>query len=470
MAAATRRAQATPDRLISATGAPLPLHQTQERESGLERLIAAEDRIRTSTTRLELEHALANEFRSLFGARQVVVLRKKARSKWKTSCISSMASLDTNAPLVQAMEQFVCLQAAEADHTNASLCFLDATSEENRNVIATYPFREAIWQPIQFRSGPVFAGLLLLRETPWDAATCELLQRQSQMISDTWCAIAGHKSLRPSTGRRKACGLAVGVVALAAMALPVPMTTLAPVEIVARNPELVTAPIDGVIETVYVLPNRKVRAGQPLFQFVDTELRNAYELARREADVSMARHGQLLQAAFSDDKSRHELGIAETEMKLRVAQRDYAQERLSLVTVRAKKNGILIYPDKSKLLGRPVSVGERLMRIAQPGQVSAEVSVPVADAITLTNGGTARLFLDVDPTRSLAATLDGESYHAEPDATGELVYSVRAKLDDSYQAPRIGSRGTAQLFGAPVPLGFFLFRRPISWIRQKFGL
>ncbi len=36
--------------------------------------------------------------------------------------------------------------------------------------------------------------------------------------------------------------------------------------------------------------------------------------------------------------------------------------------------------------------------------------------------------------------------------------------------PRLGARGTAQLFGDRVPLGFYLFRRPISALRQRIGL
>ena len=36
--------------------------------------------------------------------------------------------------------------------------------------------------------------------------------------------------------------------------------------------------------------------------------------------------------------------------------------------------------------------------------------------------------------------------------------------------PRLGIRGTAQLIGENVPLYLYLFRKPISFLRQKFGL
>ncbi|MEL7544266.1 MAG: hypothetical protein AAGJ70_10875, partial [Pseudomonadota bacterium] len=112
---------------------------------------------------------------------------------------------------------------------------------------------------------------------------------------------------------------------------------------------------------------------------------------------------------------------------------------------------------------------------------------PVNDAIVLRANGNARLFLDAAPLAPRTATVVSGGYHAAPDAVGALVYTVRLRLDEtvdghrgtlaadtrqtgSLNGPRIGARGTAQLFGDTVSLGFFLFRRPIAWARQSLGL
>ena len=52
-----------------------------------------------------------------------------------------------------------------------------------------------------------------------------------------------------------------------------------------------------------------------------------------------------------------------------------------------------------------------------------------------------------------------------------MAYRVTAELarDDSAK-PRIGSRGTAKLYGPNVPLAFYLFRRPFAVARQWLGL
>jgi len=442
---------------------------TVSSNDGVARLLAVEDRLRSAESVLEFQHSLANDLRSLVGARQVVVLKRVRRNHWRATCVSNMPNVDRNSPFVRGLEQFVAGELEKSGRHDPVTTSLPKDTARSRDAFSSYPFHDVLWLPITLRSGPTFAGLLFLRDTPWTSDACELLQREAKVISDTWCAIAGRRRLKPTTYRRRLASLAGALCIAGTLAIPVPMTTLAPVEIVAQSPVLVTAPINGVIEAIDVRPNATVTKGDVLYRFVDTDLRNAFELAQREADVAISRHERLSQAAFLDETSRHEVSIAQTEMMLRIAERDYAREKLDKVVVRAERSGILIYGDKSSLLGRPVVVGERLMRIAQRDQVAADVSLPVADAIVLKRGADARLFLDLDPTRSRTAQIQTGSYHAEPDATGALVYTVRLLMEDKSDLPRIGARGTAQLFGDTVTLGFFLFRRPISWARQKFG-
>ena len=49
-------------------------------------------------------------------------------------------------------------------------------------------------------------------------------------------------------------------------------------------------------------------------------------------------------------------------------------------------------------------------------------------------------------------------------------YRVTAELIDNDVPPRIGLRGTAKIFGEEVKLFFFLFRKPIIFVRQTLGL
>ncbi len=110
------------------------------------------------------------------------------------------------------------------------------------------------------------------------------------------------------------------------------------------------------------------------------------------------------------------------------------------------------------------------MQIVDPGRVTARIELPVADAIVLARGATARLFLDANPLKAVDARVISEGYQAEPNATQQLVYHVYAEFKGGTDGIRIGARGTAQLIGSEVSLAFYLFRRPISAVRQQLGL
>jgi hypothetical protein len=117
-----------------------------------------------------------------------------------------------------------------------------------------------------------------------------------------------------------------------------------------------------------------------------------------------------------------------------------------------------------------VRTGERIMQIVRPREIAARVEVPVADAIVLHPDARIRMFLDADPLSSIPARAVSIGYQAEPNTTQQLVYRVDAEIDGDHPGLRIGARGTAQLQGQMVPLAFYLLRRPISALRQYFGL
>ena len=51
-----------------------------------------------------------------------------------------------------------------------------------------------------------------------------------------------------------------------------------------------------------------------------------------------------------------------------------------------------------------------------------------------------------------------------------MAYRVTAQLVDTNNTPRIGLRGTAKIFGEEVRLFFYLFRKPVIFVRQTLGL
>ncbi|MEO1695034.1 MAG: hypothetical protein AAFR55_07340, partial [Pseudomonadota bacterium] len=83
------------------------------------------------------------------------------------------------------------------------------------------------------------------------------------------------------------------------------------------------------------------------------------------------------------------------------------------------------------------------------------------------------------PLNPRAATIERADYEARPHQGDRVAFRVLARLEpvppqtppsQTHAAVRLGVRGTAQVYGAPVALGLYLFRRPITAVRQWIGL
>jgi hypothetical protein len=61
-------------------------------------------------------------------------------------------------------------------------------------------------------------------------------------------------------------------------------------------------------------------------------------------------------------------------------------------------------------------------------------------------------------------------YQARATPSGMMAYRYRATLEEPQGAAALGARGTARLEGKMVTLAYSVFRRPMSALRQFFGL
>ena len=130
----------------------------------------------------------------------------------------------------------------------------------------------------------------------------------------------------------------------------------------------------------------------------------------------------------------------------------------------------IIYTDKNDWIGRPVKVGEKIMTIADESKVEIIAKLPVADDFNIPENAEMKVFLNSNPLEPLDATMTSISFTAEATSANVIAYTVLADLSSDAKIPRIGSQGTAKIYGKQVLLGFYLFRKPISAIRQMLGL
>lgn len=464
------------------TGAPVQVAQkmaapqragpADNQSAALLALLRVEQEARDAVNERELVLLMVNETRKLTRARQIFIAMPGPTGSLQIEGVSSIPVIDRDAPLVAFFER-LARTAAKAPKSD-EITPLEMPPEGEDEAADSYPFRKLVWVPLRHGGGPLRGALILAREDAWSDKELIIAKRLSQTYAHALRALKGRDpaSLRRILRSHRWHVAAVVTIFALLLFVRVPISALAPVEIRPRDPFIVAAPIDGVIEDIVVEPNQKVAKDDLLVKLADTTLRNRFEVAEREVQVARARLKQSNQIAFTDPRGMHEIGISRAELALKLAERDFARDLLQKTEIRAQRDGLAIYSDKHELLGRPIAVGERILEVADASVIEARIELPVADAIALSPGAAVRLFLDSDPLRPWNAKVRRADYKAKVGDTDVVAFRVIAEIEPAANGamPRLGVRGTAQVSGNDVPLGFYLFRRPITAVRQWVGL
>ena len=228
--------------------------------------------------------------------------------------------------------------------------------------------------------------------------------------------------------------------------------------------------MNGVVEEILVQRNQQVEAGTAVMRMVDIELKNDLDVAKRAYRIAEAELLRARQSAFSSNEDKAQLAELIAQAELRRIEVGFAEKQVKRAIVRAPTVGLAIIDDPRKWQGRPVSTGEQIFKIARPEYVEIAINLPVADAVTLNSGNRVDVFLDINPLHRYEAEIKRVPYQSTLTDAGVLAYSVRAKLAASEEIPRIGLRGSGKLYGPRTSLFYFVFRRPITAIRQMIGI
>ena len=439
-----------------------PQKAKQARPTTLENLIRLEGEAIAATDVLSLQHQAVNRPRVMLDCGHIFWVSRKGGSL-KILAVTSQEQMERHTPFGQWLTQTLKTRARKGDLDSTSSWQLQTQRDESQ---INYPFIHAHYSP--FSPDPKAGGLLFTFTAPPPEAHIPIMARLGEVYGLVHAARRGAKRARMAPRKRNlfyGTILALGLIGM----IPIPMTTLAPAEVVADTPFILSAEFDGVIKDMLVAPNAKVHAGDPLVRLDDVTLRNELVLAEKELQLAEVRRRMAGLRAFVDAESKRELAVADAEAELAKAHRDYAQERLEKTILRAPRDGLALFSDVSELTGRPVSNGEAILRIAEPSRVLLRLHAPLTHGEALREGARVRMFLDSDPVAPLEAKLTRASYRASSVPEGGMAFEAHANLTED-DIPRIGARGVAKIYGENAPLAYFLIRRPLTLARQMTGL
>lgn len=329
----------------------------------------------------------------------------------------------------------------------------------------------ALWVPLVDRTGRSFGGAVFVREQPWTPIDEALLAELARVWSHALAAFSPRASwlervklaLRFGKHRRR-----VLVAAVCALVVPVPLTVLAPAEVTPKDPFVVRAPLDGVIDRLFAQPNQRVEAGTPLFALDSTALASRYALANKNYATAQEEYRQTAQLAVTDDKDRLDMALRKGKLDQSAVELDYTARELARVSVNAPRAGVAVFSDPNDWNGKAVSIGEKVMLLADPAHVELTAYVPVADNVDVVPGASITLYPKSSPLASYDARIDTVAYRAEPTPEGVVAYRVKATFVGNVRPP-LGVMGTARIHGRWVPLAYYLLRRPLASARQWLG-
>lgn len=443
-------------------------------------------RARHADSLRELQFLLVNESHALAPYRQAALWLPAAG----VAALSGVVQIESNVPYVQWLDSVCRAQVS----TGADVTRIDATllPPDLASDWADWLPAHGLWLPFAVpaskddspdRTERPKAGLLLARDTAWTDNEIALL---TEWI-DTWSHIWQTHYRAPNLGWRVwkarlagafrapagkpwwqtgAARVALGL--LVVLCFPVRLTVLAPAELVPANPAVIRAPLEGVIDTFHVQPNEKVAKGQALFGFDEALIQAKRDVSRQALATVEAEYRQAAQQALTDPKSKAQLAILTGRIEEKRAETAFLAEQLGRARVLAPQEGIVLFDDPSEWIGKPVSVGERIMRIATPTDIEVEAWVPLSDAIPLPDKADVSLYLNASPLSPVDAEVRYFAHDAVERPDGSYAYRLRARL----VAPtdhRVGLKGTARIQGHWVPLAYWVLRRPLASIRAYLG-
>ncbi len=432
-------------------------------------LLKIESDARRAKTAAEIDALLVSEGRRLVRARQVFIVEFDSGSP-RLRAATGIPSIDRSSPMARWIEDVTSRILRSSDGASRRQFQLPRHANPADALTREYPFQHVLWEPFWSNRGAAFAGALYLREVAWTETDWAITSRLAESFGHARAFLEASSNKRRHLTRRPVILVLWCVLSVGLLAIRVPMSVLAPLEIAPRDAEVVSMPQEGIVQRMLVRPSSPVHAGMPLARMVDTVQRNRAEIAEREVAVAEARVEKATSLAFTDPRGRQELGIARAELALKRAEAQYARELLAQTVINARSSGIAIFSDPKEIEGKPLATGERLMLVGRERDIELRISLPVADSIVLRPGLKVRAFLDAAPLSALEGALAHIDYQVRIDDQQIASYRLTANVSQPTQQIKLGSRGTAQILGDPVPLAVYLLRRPLIAARQWIGV
>ena len=445
---------------------------SEDKSIRIAKLIGLEKKTREAKTEDELNFVIVNETRQLVEYVSSFILLKTQTDNLTTKATSDLATIDRTSPLISYLEKIINHKDYKDSKNIQSIDLVKISKSLKITKPKNIP--NFILQVPLFSPQEGFQGFLVLSKNEnFSETEIDLLTHLASTFGHALTLfkkdISIFKFLKKNLSGR---GFWIVIFILVLVSLiPVKIKSTAPVDVIPSSPKLITAPFDGVVKNIVINNNDRVKVGDLVVLLEDLDLNNDYNLAQQSLQIAEKELLRSRQSSFSDKKEKAKLAELVAQVDLKKAELNSVSKRLKNSKLYSNQNGVAIVDRKTEWQGRPVSVGEKIITIANPNEIEFLIWLPVKDSLVIQKNSLVKVFLDINPMKSLEGKLLRASYQPSLSPEGILSYKLTASYDgNAMSLPRIGLRGTAKVYGSKVTLFYYLFRKPITFVRQLVGI
>ncbi len=237
-----------------------------------------------------------------------------------------------------------------------------------------------------------------------------------------------------------------------------------PAVVMSAEVRQVSAPFDGLLDEVLVVPGDRVTQGQTLCRLNVESL----ELERLRFDRELARLSIELRKARAD-RDPVAVRLTEAQADNVRAQLNIVQYQINRAVLVAPQDGIVVAGDLRDRVGDILRRGESLFELSAGGRLRLDVQVPESEVSIVAPGLTGVFSPFSRPDSSYTLELERVAVSATQHGGGN-VYVVEANLPDQEEWVRAGMEGVARVNTGPQPVWWITLHRAIGAIRMKLWL
>lgn len=239
---------------------------------------------------------------------------------------------------------------------------------------------------------------------------------------------------------------------------------LAPCRIVPEQINTVSAPYQGMIAKVFVLPGDRVKAGQLLIQIDTREL-----LIEKNRILSEIASTCIEANAFLRDRKQQDAFLLQAQIRVLNTDLQLIEQQLQRANIRALEDGVVLPTEIHRRVGQFVNLGEPLLEVADENCWHLEIDTPENQARHLSLQQQGLFQSNARPDQRLTCRIAKISPSSQIVRQKNVVI-VEAALDARDEWMKIGMEGHVRVNTGKKPVWWTFLHPVVDYVRLRLWL